>query len=166
MNNPHYIKKGQSDKIEINRHKIYRINDPIEFATIFFPNKNASHRRAAFLAIFFEIKNAERQKIETTDYIAEKYGLNPSTVIKARTKMVRLGIIAKYGCYWQFCSVFKNALEMMIQVVERFKSPVEKETQLIGEKMYIEMAKGENRKKKQETDEQFIFGDTKPLKPR
>ena len=47
-----------SAKIEINKDKIYRISDPVQLAEIFFPSKNAHQRRAAFLAILFEIKNS------------------------------------------------------------------------------------------------------------
>ena len=52
-----------SDKIIANKDKIYRISDPIQLAEIFYPAKNAGHRRAAFLAIFFEIKNAKDQRL-------------------------------------------------------------------------------------------------------
>jgi hypothetical protein len=141
---PAYKKKGQSDKIEINRYKIYRTNDPIQFAHLFYPAKNANHRRAAFLAIYFEIKNAEDRRLESTDHIAAKYDLSPSTVIKARAKMARLGLIAKMKYGWQFCSVFKNTMERLIEVVDCFKAPVERKSQLESEKMYIEMAKGGN----------------------
>lgn len=158
MKKPEYKKKTQSDKIEVNRYKMYRITDPLQFAYLFYPNKNASHRRAAFLAIYFEIKNAPKQRIESTDYIAEQYGLHPSTVIKARAKMVRLGLIVKQAYGWQFCSVFKNTLEKLIKLVDKFKSPIERPSQRNGERMYVEMAKGELQKESQESDEEFIFG--------
>ena len=166
MKRPDYAKKTQSDKIEVNRYKMYRINDPLQFAYLFYPRKNASHRRAAFLAIYFEIKNAPKQRIDSTDHIADEYGLHPSTVIKTRAKMVRLGLIVKQRYGWQFCSVFRNTLEQLIKVADRFKAPIERPSQRNGERMYVEMAKGELRKKNQQTDEEFVFGSTKPWKTR
>ena len=46
-------KPGISDKIEVNKDRIYRISDPTQLAEVFYPARNASQRRAAFLAIFF-----------------------------------------------------------------------------------------------------------------
>ena len=37
------IKTRKSDKIAIDRYKIYRVTDPIQFAYLFFPAKNATH---------------------------------------------------------------------------------------------------------------------------
>ena len=88
-------KTGVSDKIEANKDKIYRISDPIQLAEVFYSAKNAHQRRAAFLAVFFEIKNAEGQKLDSTDHIAGEYGLSQSSVTKARAKMSRLGLIRK-----------------------------------------------------------------------
>jgi len=144
MRRPDYTKKTQSDKIEVNRHKMYRITDPLQFAYLFYPAKNAAHRRAAFLAIFFEIKNAPHQRVEHLEHVAQKYGLSQSTVTKARVKMSRLGLIIKQNEGWQFSSVFRNTLEKLIEHVERFKTPVEKPPQIQAEHMYIDIAKGEN----------------------
>jgi len=158
MRRPDYTKKTQSDKIEVNRHKMYRVNDPLQFAYLFYPAKNAAHRRAAFLAIFFEIKNAPKQRVEHFEYIAQKYGLSQSTVTKARVKMSRLGLIIKQNEGWQFSSVFRNTLEKLIEHVERFKAQVEKPSQIQGEYMYIDIAKSENTKKSKEPKESFMFG--------
>lgn len=155
------IKTLKSDKIAIDRYKIYRVTDPIQFAYLFFPAKNATHSRAAFLAIFFEIKNAEKQRLPATGHIPEKYDLNKATVLKARTKMVRLGLITKQSYGWQFCSVFRNTLEKLLSLIETFKSPIERVSQLEGEKMYIEIAKGELKKENQEPEDDFIFGEAK-----
>jgi hypothetical protein len=166
MKNAHIMRKGPSDKIAINRYKIYRVTDILQLAYIFYPAKNATHRRAAFIAIYFEIKNAPNQRLETTDHIADKYDLHPATIVKARTKMVRLGLITKQRYGWQFCSVFKNTLEELVRVVDRYKTPIERPSQREGEMMWVEMAKGELKKENQETDEEFIFGSTKPWKTR
>lgn len=72
-----------STKIEVNKDKIYRISDPIQLTEVFFPSKNANLRRAAFLSIFFEIKNAPNQRLDTTDHIAKKYSLSQSALSKA-----------------------------------------------------------------------------------
>lgn len=158
MKRPEYTKKTKSDKIEVNRYKMYRINDPLQFAYLFYPAKNATHRRAAFLAIFFAIKNAPKQRIESLDHLPEKYGLSTSTLLKARTKMVRIGLIQKNSYWWMFSGVFKNTLERLLALTDQFKAPVERPIQMKGEDMYIEMAKGELRKENQETGDDFTFG--------
>lgn len=155
------IKTRKSDKIAIDRYKIYRVTDPIQFAYLFFPARNATHSRAAFLAIYFEIKNAEKQRLLTTEHIAEKFELNKATVIKARTKMVRLGLITKQRYGWQFCSVFRNTVEKLLDLIDTFKSPIERASQVESEKMYIEMAKGELKEKNQDDGDEFVFGTTK-----
>ena len=157
MGKPEYKRKICSDKVEINRYKMYRITDPLQFAHLFYPAKNASKRRAAFLAIYFEIKNAEDQKLDSLDHIPDKYGLSVSTVQKARVKMSRIGLIVKQRYGWQFSSIFRNTLEKLIELTEFYKSPIERPSQLIGETMWIKMAKGED-KKDQESDGKFTFG--------
>ena len=156
------IKTRKSDKIAIDRYKIYRVTDPIQFAYLFFPAKNATHSRAAFLAIFFEIKNAEKQRLPTTNHIPEKYELNKATVLKARTKMVRLGLITKQRYGWVFCSVFRNTLEKLIDLIETFKAPIERVSQLEGERMHIDMAKYDYAKEQKKHEDDFIFGKAKP----
>ena len=161
MKRPDYqakIKTRKSDKVAIDRYKIYRVTDPIQFAELFFPAKNATHSRAEFMAIYFEIKNAEKQKLPTTEHIPKKYDLNPATMLKARTKMVRLGLITKQRYGWAFCSVFKNTLEKLIELIETFKSPVDKASQLEGEKMYVDMAKYDFNKEQKKHEDEFIFG--------
>ena len=158
MKNAYIIRKGVSDKIEINRYRIYRVNDPIQFARLFYPGKSAPHRRAAFMAIYFEIKNAPDQRLDSTDRIAEKYGLHPASVNRARTKMTRLGLITKGRYGWQFCTVFKSTLERLLEVIEQFKRPIEMPSQEVGEKMWVDMAKAENLKENKESTGEFVFG--------
>jgi len=133
-------KKACSDKIEINRSKVYTIRDPIQLAYIFYPHKTANLKRAAFLAIFFEMKNAPKQRLESTDHIAEKYGLSQSSITKVRAKMTRIGLIRKVGYYWIFSSILKNTLLKLLEVIELYKTPAER-TQLEREMMYIDIAK-------------------------
>lgn len=130
-----------STKIEINKDRIYRISDPIQLAEIFFPAKNANQKRAAFLAIFFEIKNAKDQKLDTTDHIANKYGLSQSSITKARTKMSRIGLIRKRDGYWIFSSVFFKSFENLTQKIRSYQMPVQKIDEAEREKLFVEMAK-------------------------
>ena len=133
-----------STKIEFNKDRIYRISDPIQLAEIFFPAKNAQHKRAAFLAIFFEIKNAKDQKLDTTDHIAKKYGLGQSSVTKARTKMTRIGLIRKRDGYWIYSSVFGKTLKNLITKIEAYQIPAKADQEKDRERFFIEMAKGVN----------------------
>jgi len=135
-------KNAISTKIEANKDKIYRANDPILFAEIFFPHKNASTRRAALLAIFREIKNSQNQRIESTYYIVEKYGLSQSCVIKARVKMARIGLIVKREGYWKFSTVFANAIRNLVLKCESYQVPAQNCEERDRERLYIEMAKG------------------------
>ena len=133
---------GVSDKIEVNKDRIYRISDPIQLAEVFYPAKNAHQRRAAFLAIFFEIKNAEGQKLDSTDHIAGEYGLSQSSVTKARTKMSRLGLIRRREGWWIFSTVFLNVLNKLKEKISEYQYPSKRGEQQELERMYIEVAKG------------------------
>ena len=131
-----------SDKIEFNKDKIYRISDPIQLAEMFFPSKNANQRRAAFLAIFFEIKNAPHQRLDTTDHIENEYGISQSAVTKARTKMNRIGLIRKRDGYWIFSTVFARSLENLVKKIEAHQVSAQTKDEKDREKLFVEMAKG------------------------
>jgi len=131
-----------STKIEVNKDKIYRISDPIQLAEIFFPSKNAHQKRAAFLAMFFEIKNTKDQKLDSTDHIANKYGIGQSSVTKARAKMSRIGLIRKRDGYWIFSSVFGKTLKNLITKLEGHQMPAQTDQEKKRERFYVEMAKG------------------------
>ena len=133
-----------STKIEANKDKIYRISDPIQLAEIFFPAKNAYQKRAAFLAIFFEIKNGRDQKLETTDHIANTYELSPSSVTKARSKMSRLGLIRKREGCWIFSTVFTRTLNILAEKVQTYKSPTHTGEERERELLFVQIAKGIN----------------------
>jgi hypothetical protein len=136
------VKTVVSDKIEVNKDKIYRISDPIQLVEIFFPAKNACNRRAAFLAIFFEIKNADNQRVESTDYIAGKYDLSQSSIIKARVKMSRIGLIRRREACWIFSSVFSKSLQNLAGKIEVYKKPANTIDERNRERMFVELAKG------------------------
>jgi len=133
-----------STKIEVNKDKVYRISDPIQLAEIFFPSKNAGQRRAAFLAIIFDIKNAENQKLETTDHLALKYGIGRSTITKARAKMSRIGLIRKRGGYWMFSSVFEKTLKNLIVKIVTYQVPAQTIQESKRERFFVEMARNMN----------------------
>jgi len=135
-----------SDKIEFNKDKIYRISDPIQFAEMFFPSKNANQRRAAFLAIFFEIKNAPHQRLTTTDHIEDEYGISQSAVTKARTKMNRIGLIRKRDGYWIFSTVFARSLENLVKKIEAHQVSAQTKDEKDREKVFVEMAKERHEK--------------------
>ena len=131
-----------STKIEINKDKIYRISDPIQLAEIFFPSKNAHQRRAAFLAILFEIKNSPNQRLNTTDSIAKKYALSQSALTKARTKMTRIGLIRKREGYWIFSTTFFKTLEGLCEKIKAYQTPAQNRDQSDREQLFVEIAKG------------------------
>ena len=135
-------KTGVSDKIEVNKDRIYRIADPIQLAEVFYPAKNAHQRRAAFLAIFFEVKNAQDQKLDSTDHIACKYGISQSSITKARTKMSRLGLIRKREGFWIFSTVFFNVLDKLKDKIGEYQYPLKTMERQELERTYIELAKG------------------------
>jgi hypothetical protein len=131
-----------SAKIEINKDKIYRISDPIQLAEIFFPSKNAHQRRAAFLAILFEIKISPNQRLDTTDHIAKKYALSQSALTKARTKMTRIGLIRKRKGYWTFSTTFFKTLEGLCEKIKAYQAPAQNRDQIDREHLFVEIAKG------------------------
>jgi hypothetical protein len=143
MKRPH--RSAISAKIEIDKDKIYRVSDPIQLSEVFFPSKNANQKRAAFLAIFFEIKNASRQRLPATDYIAKEYGLSQSAVTKARTKMTRIGLIKKRGSYWSFSTTFATSLHNLKEKIVSYQSPAQSTEQAERERLFVEIAKGVQR---------------------
>ena len=136
------IRTPISDKIEVNKDKIYRISDPVQLSEIFFPSKNAHQRRAAFLAILFEIKNSPNQRLNTTDHIAKKYSLSQSALTKARTKMARIGLIRKREGYWIFSTVFLKTIESLGQKLKVNQAPAQNQDQIDREQLFVEIARG------------------------
>jgi predicted transcriptional regulator len=118
------------------------VSDPIQLAEIFFPSKNAYRKRAAFLAVFFEIKNAQNQRLETTDHIAQKYDLRQSSITKARTKMTRIGLIRKREGFWIFSTVFAKSMDNLAKTIEIYKTAANHKDDRERERMFVEMAKG------------------------
>ena len=136
------LKTPTSDRVEGNPNKIYAISDLEDLSRVFFPQKQAHSLRAGFIAIFIELKNAENQKLQSTDYIADKYNLSQSTLTKARTKMSRLGLIQYRMGYWQFSNRFFRSWEVLKEKWEGFKVPSQSRVQVEKEKFMVEIAKG------------------------
>lgn len=132
-------------RIELNRNKIEKCNDLEEFARIFFPQKSAKQLRAAFMAIYCEIKNASEQQIESTDHIAHKYNLSQSVISKARAKMSRQGfglIHRNRHGFWRLSMRFQGTLALLRNLQYRMESPAKSKDQIKKEKLMIEIAKG------------------------
>lgn len=136
-------KGSVSSRVEANKDKAYRANDPILIAQLVFPQKNAGDRRAAFLAILREIKYSIDGKLISTADIPDKYGLSASCVIKARVKMSRIGIIVKREGFWQASTVFRRTLGSVAEKVESLLIPAASKDERDRERDYINMAKGE-----------------------
>lgn len=132
-----------SCRIDANKDKVYRANDPILIAQLVFPQKQANDRRAAFLAILREIKYSNDGKLLSTTEIPQKYGLSASCVVKVRVKMSRLGIIVKREGFWQTSTVFRRTLGGVAEKIESLLVPAASKDERDRERDYIEMAKGE-----------------------
>jgi len=122
------IKPAVKVKIEICVSRAYRITDPHQLSWIFFPHKDACMLRAAFIAIFFEIRNDRCQQVEKLDFISKKHDIPLSTICKARERMVKVGLIQKKNSFWQYSNRFFNAIENLVDTIDAYKIPVEPKT--------------------------------------
>ena len=105
-----------STKIEANKDKVYRTNDIHDFASLIFPNKNATDLRTCFILIFLAIKHSRVRKLTTPQLEEVRKEKAPEvsqkTLWKTRATMARLGIIARRdGIYWQFSTKFSKSLQ-------------------------------------------------------
>ena len=103
------------------------------------------------MAIFFEIKNARNQRLETTDYIAKEYELSQSAVTKVRAKMSRIGLIRKKEGYWIFSKVFFKTLENLSKKIEAYQAPAQNREEYERERLFVEIAKGVENKHSSKT---------------
>jgi len=133
-------KNPTSDRIDLNRDRIYRISDPIQVAQVFYPAKNAHQRRAAFLAILVEIKNSKEQRLDSTNHIPGKYGLPASIISKVRAKMTRIGLIRKYQEAWILSSTFFSTLEALAEKVRMYMTPAQNREEREREEAFVEIA--------------------------
>jgi len=134
-------KNPTSDRIDLNRDRIYRISDPIQLAQVFYPAKNAHQRRAAFLGILFEIKNSKDQRLASTDHIAQKYGLPLSIISKVRAKMKRIGLIRRRDGNWIFSSTFSTTMQKLEDKLKDYQVPAHSLEERKREDMFIDIVK-------------------------
>ena len=105
-------------KIELNPALVRRISGLDDLARIFFPD-NRNHR-CAFVAIWVEIKYADRQFLPDMRGIESEYSLSRRTIENVRAKMKKLGLIKRishfnpdfgYHAGWVFAIRFRTALK-------------------------------------------------------
>ncbi len=100
-----------------------------ELAAILFPG-NKNHQRI-FLAVFVELKWAERQFLATLDPIANKHAFSHRSLETVRAKMRRLGLIdhvsrfnQKHGYRegWTLSSKLPNTLKHLAARITALRS--------------------------------------------
>lgn len=135
--------KGLSTKINADTKKIYKAQDPTHLAKLIFPDNSAKHKRAAFLAIMYEIRNSSYKKARPTklNKIPKKYEINKASYYKARAKMAKLGIISKSSGYWKFIDGFANALKYLVTQLDALKFPAETDLEETQEYANVQTAK-------------------------
>jgi hypothetical protein len=115
-------------KIEFNSKKIDRIQGLDELALLLFPG-NRRHQKV-FLAIFVEIKYADRGFLPYLKPLCEKYEFSPRILETVRSKMRRLGTIdhisrlSKTHGYkegWVLSTRFSHSLVCLAERVQDFK---------------------------------------------
>jgi len=141
-----YKNDKNSAKIEASRSRLEKVSDPTQLSKIFFPMKSAKQKRAAFLAIIYEIRNSSLQKAwpNKLNKIPKKYNINKTCYFEARAKMHRIGLIAKYTGYWTFSDRFENAWKKFITKLESLRYPAENRFERGNELIFIENAKRED----------------------
>lgn len=105
-----------------------RIEALDELARVLFPG-NRNHQRI-FVAVFVELKWADRQFLRAFEPIAYKHGFSHRSLETVRAKMRRLGLIdhvsrfnQKHGYRegWAFSNKFMNALSHLSSVAVKVK---------------------------------------------
>ncbi len=113
-----------STKIDASHNRIARTEDLDELAALLFPG-NKNHQRI-FVAIFVELKWAERQFLSALEPVADKYGLSHRVLETVRAKMRRMGLIdhvsrfnQKHGYRegWVFSNKFSKALNRLAELM-------------------------------------------------
>ena len=96
---------------------VRRISGLDDLARIFFPD-NPNHQRA-FVAIWLEIKYADKQFLESSVDLTARYDLSPRTLEIVRSKLKKLGLIKRishfnpihgYRSGWVFSPRFRSAI--------------------------------------------------------
>ena len=117
-----------STKIEFNAKKIDRIQAVDELAVPLFPG-NRRHQRV-FLAIFIEIKYADRGFLPCLKELCDKYEFSPRMLETVRSKMRRLGLIDHVSKFrkthgykdgWVLSTRFSHSLTRLAGLAKYFK---------------------------------------------
>ena len=132
-------------KIEANSDRIAAVSDPVQISKIIFPQKGAYQKRAAFLAIMYEIRNSRLQKAwpEKLNKLPKKHRLDRKSFDQCRAKLNKMGIISKHSGCWGFSDNFKKSMEKLITEIEALRYPPPDRLEKGNELIFIESAKGE-----------------------
>ena len=146
MTKTEYKEKVISTTIESARDTLYKVRDPVRLSKIFFPKNSAKHRRAAFLAIIYEIRNSSYRKATPSklNMIPKKYKINRHSYSRARAKMKRIGLILQNRGYWVFSDRFFRAWEYLFKYIKAIRDPATDILEESGEMIDIESAKHED----------------------
>ena len=105
-----------------------RARDLDELAPVFFPG-NKNHQRI-FVAIFVELKWADKQFLPALEPVADKYGFSRRVLETVRSRMRRLGLIEHvcrfnhrhgYREGWVFSRKFGSSLGRLAEVATELK---------------------------------------------
>ena len=112
-------------KIEISPALCRRVAGLDDLARIVFPD-NRNHRRA-FVAMWLEIKYAERQFLSSQADISTKHKISRRTLEIVRAKLKRMGIVKRvshfnpqygYRSGWVFSSRFGSSLTTLAKAIK------------------------------------------------
>ena len=115
-----------STKVEISFNKIRRINGLDDMVKLLFPH-NKNHQEL-FLAMFFELKYAPDQFLESFTFLCRQYDFSKRVLEKVRAKCRRMGIFdhvsrfnAKYGYRegWVFSNRFGRSLVKLGEILDQ-----------------------------------------------
>jgi len=115
-------------KVDFNAKRIDRMQSVEELGAMLFPG-NRTHQRV-FLAIFIEIKYAERGVLPALNPLCNKYGFSPRMLETVRSKMRRLGTIDHISRFskthgykdgWVLSTRFSHSLTRLAEFTEVFK---------------------------------------------
>jgi len=116
-------------KIEVGFNKIARTDDLDLLTKLLFPS-NRIHR-LVFLAIFVELKWAERKPVPMLDFIMPRYGFGKRSFEKVRSRLRIAGIIEHVSRFsprfgyregWILSSRFSRSLRKLAEQCDRLRS--------------------------------------------
>ncbi len=117
-------------KIELNPALIRRISGLDDLARIFFPD-NRNHQRA-FVAIWLEVKYADRQFLESSTDLTSRYDISARTIEIVRAKLKKLGLIRRVSHFnpeyghrsgWIFSPRFRSSITSLADMLVLSSKP-------------------------------------------